>query len=352
MRLNIVFDTLFLYWRLCQLKWLAYSVQTPNGAQLEKMLELLEQTHAKSGFLPSTLSPGWYRELALSNSRHAHTLCCASKLDAYTNDFIYDLMQDALRMSNIPLLERLSNRLRATECPLEFWHFLENSDSFVQLRVLIKLLQLEELTGNTRQLVITMLSKFNPYLLMYDFAAWYTALSRAWKFSPPVHWWHALYTSNLYQPQMRSLHSLVTSYKGLTITSVFPIKNAAYSEEHLMHHRSAILSQDPWAVVRSAFYGDTQMWPPRPVHNQHALAMYVDAYAILMQYYPQTNRTDFQSLVPDYIRSAKPRMEIMLFLGMPSGPDAAQAFSSWLADNNGELISATTTETFSLDNLL
>lgn len=331
---------------------LARLVSTPNRDELEEMILLLDLTDTHAEVWPTQWSPNWYRQLAQSDSWNANNLCCTTKLDGFSEAFKQEMALYGLRSGNIPLFEWFMKHLDARTLPGEMWSLLLEADPIIQLRCLVKLPHLDELECAARQPVMDILASSEPHFWMYDHAAWYTTLSRKWRLAPPVAWWHLLYTLNLHRPPNMT-RNLVQHYRGSTVNQIFQITGrTTYSESHLRHHRSEILSQDPWAVVRSAFYGDTQMWPPRPIHDQHALDMYVDAYAILMQYYPQILQTSFQDVVPDSVRQATPRVEFMMFLGMPSGPLAAAAFTSWIDANGGELAPAQTPETFALDNLV
>lgn len=352
MRPKFDFGALLAYWRLRQMKALARSVFSPNRDELNKMLRLLDLTDKKANGWPMHWSPDWYRQLAQSDSWNANNLCCTSAIDHYTQDFVHEMAEYGLVAGNIPLFEWFIRRLDARTLPPRLWARVQQSDPIIQLRFLVKLPHLDELEGDARAPVLSMLAASEPHFWMYDHAFWYTSLSQKWQIVPPVQWWNLLYTLNLRRPT-NATRNLVQHYRGKTVNQIFQIMGrVTYSDGILMHHRSEILSQDPWAVVRSAFYGDTQIWPPRPGHDEETHAMYVDAYAILMQYYPQLLQTDFQNSVPESVRQATPRVELMMFLGMASGPEAFEAFSDWLAANDGQLFSSRQPEVFPLDNLL
>ena len=346
------FNGLVAYWRLRQMKRLARSTATPKESDVDEMLQLLGLTDKRADGWPIKWSPDWYRALAKSDSWNGNNLCCTTPLDDFTQDFIHEMALYGLKANNIPLFEWFVHRLDARTVPAEMWTLLLVADPIIQLRFLVKLPNLPALEGNDREPGLTMLAKSEPYFWMYDYADWYTALAEKWNIVPPTHWWNRLYTMDLHRPPKLS-RSLAQHYRGHTVNQVFQIEGrTTYSESHLLRHRSAILSQDPWAIVRSAFYGDTQMWPPRPIHDKSALVMYVDAYAIFMEYYPHVLQTDFHNHVPDCVRNAPPRVEFMMFFGMPSGEEAAVAFSAWLAANNGQLTCVKPPENFSLDSLL
>lgn len=352
MRLNFVLGGLRVHWRLRRLKRLARSTDTPSRDELNEMLVLLDTTDSKAYAWPSRWSQGWYRQLAMSDTFNAHNLCCTTSLADYNDGFIHEMCLHALRANNIPLLEALAKKLSPTTMPSEMWKLLQDADPIVQWRLLTILPGLDELEGAQRAPVLAMLASSEPHFWMYDHAGWYTHLARKWCICPPASWWELLHTLNLYRPP-NNMRSLVQHYCGSTISQMFEITGRRkYSLATLESHRSDILSQDPWAVVRSAFYGDTTPWPPRRAHLEQNHADYVDALAILTHYYPEKMTAAFDAKVPDAVRQATPRVEMAMFLGMENAALAYQAFSSWLATNNGSLASSEPCEEFSLGGLV
>lgn len=316
------------------------------------MIALLDATEENAHRWPSAWSPDWYRQLAMSDSFMAHNACCTSDIYGYTQDFVHEMVLYALDANDLSLLEWFSTRLNAKTVPFKFWSLLQEKEPIVQFSMLLKIKHIDELGELERMPVVKMITAFEPYFWMYDCFSWYANLSKKWNIVPPLHWWPLLYTLNLRRPP-NAIRTFVKHYRGSTITKLFQLTgNNTYSVELLKNHRVEVLSQDPWAVVRSAFYGDTTAWPPLPPYSSQVVEMYTDALAILMQFYPRNLNSDFYGNVPDVIRYGTPRIELLMFLGMPSGPDAFNAFSAWIAFNNGQLVSVKTDDTFPLANLL
>lgn len=316
------------------------------------MIALLDATERNANRWPFAWSPDWYRQLAMSDSFTAHNVCCTSDINGYTQDFVHEMVLYALNANDLSLLDFLSTRLNAKTVPSKFWSLLQATEPIVQFSILLKIKNLDALEEPERIPVLKMITGFEPYFWMYDCSSWYANLSKKWNIVPPLHWWPLLYTLNLRRPP-NARRTFVKHYRGSTVTKVLQLNgHDTYSIDLLENHRSEVLSQDPWAVMRGAFYGDTTMWPPLPSYSPQTIEMYTDALAILMHFYPRELKSDFHEKVPDVVRQGIPRIELIMFLGMPSGPAAFNAFSSWITFNNGQLAPIKIDETFPLTHLL
>ena len=352
MLLNVFSRFWPIYRNLFRMHYLARSVRTPTVQQVQEMLVLIEQTQTHAYRWPRVWSSEWYLQLLKSDSMLVQNLCFTSSLDGHHQDFIHDLLLVALRTSNTPLMEWLTIRLDATTLPEKIWQELQTTDPIVQCRFLWTRPRIDALTGSHRTPVLIMLAASEPHLWLYGYYLWYNKLSTQWSIVPPEHWWHKLHSFNLHSPP-NAIRSIPYHYRGKIVTQLFPIKGStAYSTTLLVHRRSTMLAPDPWAIVRSAFYGDTSLWSTRVVYLPETLTMYADALAILQQYYPHLLSTTFQKKVPNVIREATPSLEMLIFLGFSSGPEAHHEFSVWLTEHNGAIAHRKPIEVFALDDLL
>ena len=318
----------------------------PSPQEVDAIIGALHATEHVAHAWPSRWSETRFEALMQTSSMLAHNMCCTALVDDYGMDFVHRMAALALAKSDTALLDVFQKRLHANTLPDDVWAHLLTAQTMMQVRMLTRLEGLPGLPANKRGPVLTILAASEPHLWLYEHAQWYRALAQAWKLPPPAHWWSLLYTEDMYRPK-NPLRKIQQGYPGYTLSQLVSLTGRkTYSFGELEMHRYALLEQDPWAPVRSAFFGDTCAFKsasPYSVLN----AKLTDAHAVLMQYHPEKMTSEVHQRISPNVRQGTPSLEITMHLGMPSWEEAYAAFSLWLESG-----SQPSPESLSVDGLL
>ncbi len=324
----------------------ALSTVPPSTQEVDGVIAALHATEDVAHRWPSRWTEPWFEALMRSPSMLAHNMCSTSHVNEYSLDFAHRMVALALENSDASLLDVFQKRMEAGTVPEDVWNKLLIAQPMMQVRMLTRLAGLKHLPASRRRPVLSILAASEPHLWLYEHAPWYRALALSWGIQPPAHWWQTLYSQDMYHPN-NVYRGIQQSYPGHTLTQLVAVMGRkTYSLGELELHRYALLEQDPWAPVRSAFFGDTSAFksasPYSPLN-----AKLTDAHAVLMQYHPDKMTPEVHQRISNVVRQGTPSLEITMHLGMPSWEDAYDAFSSWL-----ESKAEASQETLSVDGLL
>lgn len=351
MKPDTFFGSLQVLWKIRQLKKLVAKVNVPSDEDLIRLLDLLRETQTRAYLWPVAWPTNWFRALAQSDSVWGQTACTAGKTHDYSQEFIFEMVEYALFQNKLELLEYFQASLSAATLPDGIWERLKHSYPLLQLRFLTSLSDLERIEGPNKDFVLTYLQNSDPFLWMYDHAAWYQNLAVKWNIVAPKAWWASLYGNSLYNPPS-PFQYLVKNHQGIQVTRlVETMGKKKYSRAQLELHRYHMLARDPWYLVKSAFFQDHIGWFLQKEH-QWSHEVRVASWAVIQAYSLKTIEADVLARITDTIKTSPHDPAMLFILGAPTAPEAYEMFCEWLAMNNEKLTPAVEGEVFSIDNLV